>query len=72
MMETYGMSFREKMNKTKLEVAMNLLADPKNSIAQISQTLGYSNPPAFSTFIKKTTGKTPIQIRHELLNSDEI
>lgn len=61
----YGMSYREKLNEVRLEVATNFLTTTTKSIAEISGLLGYNNPANFSTFIKSETGKTPTQIRSQ-------
>lgn len=63
--QAYGMSYREKLNEVRLEVATNFLTTTTKSIAEISELLGYSSPANFSTFIKNETGKTPSQIRSQ-------
>lgn len=68
--QMYGMSYREKLNEVRLEVATNFLTTTTKSIAEISELLGYGSPANFSTFIKKETGRTPSEIR--MLPEDEL
>lgn len=68
--QMYGMSYREKLNEVRLEVATNFLTTTTKSIAEISELLGYGSPANFSTFIKKETGRTPSEIR--LLPEDQL
>lgn len=61
--ELYGMSYREKLQESRLEVSMDLLLTTDKSIAEISELVGYSSPANFSTFIKNISGQTPSEIR---------
>lgn len=66
LLDTYGMNFRKKLNQTKLNYATDLLSNKDLSIDQIARLLGYSNSSSFGAFIKKATGKTPIELRKNL------
>lgn len=63
--QTYGMSYREKLNEVRLVVAKNFLTTTQKSIAEISELLGYSSAANFSAFIKSKTGRTPSQLRSQ-------
>ncbi len=63
MIKSYGKGYREKLLELRLEIALGFLTTTNKSITEISEELGYSSVEAFSVFIKKSTGKTPSQIR---------
>ena len=63
LLDQFGMNFREKLNQTKLNYAIELLSNRTLSIEQVACILGYSSPTAFGAFIKRETGKTPSQLR---------
>lgn len=66
LLDQFGMNFREKLNQTKLNYAIDLLSNKALSIDQVAHLLGYSSSTAFGTFIKKETGQTPTQLRRAL------
>ena len=61
----YGKSYRDKLSEKRLVVAEDLLFHSGESIAAISERLGYSYPSSFITFVRKQTGKTPAELRRE-------
>lgn len=61
--KNYGMSYRQKLSETRLEIATDLLCNTDMQIHKISEILGYSSSANFSAFMKRATGKTPSQIR---------
>lgn len=61
----YGVSYRQKLQQTRLEVARELLAETSYSMAEIAERLGYSNAGSFHAFVRGATGKTPGAIRRE-------
>jgi len=63
--QSYGMNYRDKLKEIRLEIALDFLSHTDKSIAQISQLLGYGTSANFSAFIKRSTGKTPSQLRKE-------
>ena len=63
--KNYGMSYREKLAETRLQIAVDLLNNSNMPIHKISEILGYSCSANFSAFIKRIPGKTPSQIRKE-------
>lgn len=66
LLDQFGMNFREKLNHTKLNYAVQLLSNRALSIEQVAHLLGYSTATAFGTFIKKETGQTPTQLRRAI------
>jgi len=66
LMDQFGMNFREKLNQTKLNYAIELLSNKTLSIDQVARVLGYSSSTAFGTFVKKETGQTPSLLRRSL------
>lgn len=63
--KNYGMSYRQKLSETRVQIAVDLLCNSDTPIHKIAEILGYSCSANFSAFIKRTTGKTPSQIRKE-------
>ena len=61
--KNYGMSYRQKLAETRVQIAIDLLINSDTPIHKISEILGYSCSANFSAFIKRVTGKTPSQIR---------
>ncbi|WP_379127642.1 AraC family transcriptional regulator [Methylobacterium sp. ID0610] len=60
-----GTSFRSVATETRLGVAKQLLADTDLSLAQISATLEFSEPAAFTHAFRRWTGTTPSAWRRE-------
>ena len=54
-----GMSPRQFIQKKKSDTAAQLLTSTDLSIAEIADSLSFSNPFYFSSFFKKQTGMTP-------------
>jgi AraC-like DNA-binding protein len=63
LLEYYGKNYREKLNETRGQIGCNLITSSQLSFADIAEILGYTNPANFSTFIKKTYGYSPSQLR---------
>lgn len=62
--EFTGLSFRDYQKRALLAEATKLLCqNPNRSIKEIASTLGYEHPRDFSRFIKRETGKTPVELR---------
>ena len=61
----YGMSFRQKRSQIRFAVACDLLRNSKETIARISEELGYSTPSNFTAFFKEIHGMTPGQYREQ-------
>lgn len=60
-----GTSFRLVASETRLAVAKQLLVDTDLSLAQISMTLEFSEPSAFTHAFRRWTGTTPSAWRRE-------
>jgi len=48
----------------KLQEAKSLLLQTSKSVSEIAYDLHFDNPTHFARFVKKKTGKTPLQIRN--------
>jgi len=54
------------------ERAIQLLKENKLSIKQISSQMGFNNQSHFGTFLRRTTGKSPQQIRNSSFASENL
>jgi AraC-like DNA-binding protein len=63
-----GLSYRAWLQQMHIALALSKIANGE-SIAQISESLGYTNPSAFSAMFKRHLGKTPQQFR-EFIQQD--
>lgn len=61
----YGVTFRQKRSQIRFTVACDLLRNSKETIAKISEELGYSTPSNFTSFFKEINGMTPGQYREQ-------
>ena len=61
--EYWGVSFSEKLAKTRIEKAQRLLVSSSLSINQISEKCGYSTLRGFEIFFKNHTGMLPLRYR---------
>ena len=57
------LSFGEYIRKLRIEKAMQLLEDPKYSLAEIAYLTGFSDQSHFNRIFKKHTGKNPSEHR---------
>lgn len=57
-----GLSYRAWIQQMHIAHALSKISNGE-SIAQISEALGYTNPSAFSAMFKRHLGKTPQQFR---------
>lgn len=62
----YGMSFREKMSRIRLEVACDLLRRTRLSVQEVAERVGYAAATNFTVFFRKQMGQTPTQYRKSL------
>lgn len=58
-----GVSFKQLLNKTRLDIAQDFLAHSQIPLTQIADILGYSELSAFSRAFKTSTGQSPEQWR---------
>jgi AraC-like DNA-binding protein len=62
-LEERGFSFREFLDKTRLELARMYLADPQLTLTEITWMLAFSEQSAFSRSFKRWTGSSPFAYR---------
>jgi AraC-like DNA-binding protein len=58
-LETEGTDFRTITAQVRFEIACKLLANHRLELWQVSSTLGYSEPSAFTRAFRRWSGKTP-------------
>ncbi len=58
-----GTSFSEVLSRLRHELALKYLQQPELSLDHVSFLLGYANQSAFSAAFKRTTGRTPREMR---------
>jgi AraC-like DNA-binding protein len=63
------LSFGDYIRKLRIEKAIELLKDTKNSLAEIAYLSGFSDQSHFNRIFKKYTGKSPKEYRKDLLRS---
>ena len=56
---SYGMNFRQKLQKTRMDYAAWLLATTNRQVSDIGQEVGYSSEAAFFKLFKRAFGMTP-------------
>lgn len=61
--EHYGMNFREKMNRTRLNQAVWLLRYTDLPVCAVAEEVGYSNPSSIYHNFRENFGMTPEQYR---------
>ena len=66
-----GLSPINYLIQKRVQEGKSLLESTTLSIAQVSETLGFSSQSYFSQAFKKATGKTPIQYRNEVRRKGE-
>ena len=69
----YGQNISTYLRERRMNVAAQLLSDTKNSIAEISEQVGYSNQGKFAAVFKKQFGVLPLDYRRfKQLEKDQI
>ena len=63
---TEGTSFAALLDEVRRELALQHLADPRTSVAEIAFALGFGDQPAFHRAFVRWTGKTPGEHRKRL------
>jgi AraC-like DNA-binding protein len=58
-----GATFDALLDRTRRDLALRYLADPKIAVAEVAFLLGYSEPSPFHRAFKRWTGKTPSEMR---------
>jgi AraC-like DNA-binding protein len=67
---TYGMTFKEKVLKTRFEIANHLIRNFGHSIAETSEIIGYASEQSFCKAYSKYFGMTPNQYRKNVRKTD--
>ena len=65
MQALYGVSFRQKLMDSRMDLARYLLRSTDKSVNEISTTVGYADNAAFFRVFRQYTGMTPAQYRKE-------
>lgn len=65
MQALYGVSFRQKLITSRMDLARYLLRSTDKSVNEISTTVGYADNAAFFRAFRQHTGMTPAQYRRE-------
>lgn len=60
-----GTTYQGLLDGQRHRAAMSLLGRPELSLRQISELLGYGDPPSFTRAFRRWCGKTPAQARNE-------
>jgi len=66
-----GVTFRQVLDETRLEVARQMLRDSNADIEQIAGGLGYSGASAFGRAFRRWTGLAPHEWREQLLGDSD-
>ncbi|WP_424630631.1 helix-turn-helix domain-containing protein [Bradyrhizobium sp. SYSU BS000235] len=64
--DSTGLSPHNWLRRYRLEQAMNMLRDQKNSVADVAAALGYASQTAFAAAFRKLTGETPSDWRRRI------
>lgn len=65
MQALYGVSFRQKLMASRMDLAQYLLRSTDKSVGEISTVVGYADNAAFFRAFRQHTGVTPAQYRKE-------
>ena len=65
MQALYGVSFRQKLIASRMDLAKYLLRSTEKSVNEVSSAVGYADNAAFFRAFRQHTGKTPAQYRKE-------
>ena len=66
-LEEEGVSFKDVLTETRIELADHYLRQPGMSIAEITFLLGFRDPTSFFRAFQAWTGKTPTAARREFI-----
>ena len=56
-------SYKDLLEETRRQLALQYLRDSRRSIGEITYLLGFSEPSNFTRAFKRWTGKSPVQYR---------
>lgn len=63
--DKFGCSFKEYLNKIRIEEAIRLLSTTDRQITEIAFAVGYNSPSHFTRLFKVITGKSPREFREK-------
>jgi hypothetical protein len=63
------LSFGDYIRKLRIDKAIQLLSDPRHSLAEIAYLTGFSDQSHFARIFKKSTGKSPLAYRKNMTKS---
>lgn len=66
-LDSLGITHRQLVSDVRLLMAQQMLSDPSFSVTEIAFELGYNHLPAFTRFLKDRTGKSPQELRRQLI-----
>ena len=65
-LDARGVTYSQLLDDLRHDVALYLLRDPKRTLAEISQEIGYRDPAIFTRAFRRWTGRTPSSFRRSL------
>ena len=68
-LKDHGLDFKNLVDDTRRQFAMDYLKNPDDTLTQIAFLLGYSEVSAFNRAFKRWTGKTPLDYRRNQKHS---
>jgi len=73
MQALYGVSFRQKLIASRIDMAQYLLRSTDKSVNEVSSAVGYADNAAFFRIFRQYTGMTPAQYRREntIIDADD-
>ena len=61
-----GETFHDHVRSVRMEMARELLADPRLSVAEVAQAVGYANYISFFQMFKRSEHMTPTAYRQQM------
>lgn len=65
LLEAEGTTFSDVLDELRQQLALEYLASPERSVAEVASLTGFSGPAAFHRAFRRWTGKTPLEYRRE-------
>lgn len=65
-----GRTFRGLVDQTRRQVALSLLTDPRRSVAEVAQRVGFDGSGSFARAFRRWTGESPSSYRTRLRAND--
>ncbi len=64
--ENFNCSFKEYLNKIRIEEAKRLLSNTDRRVTEIAFAIGYNSPPHFNRLFKELNGQSPREFREKV------